>query len=447
MAANNIEVVTRLDMCAEIISKLMNESAIAVDAEGVNLGKTGPLTLLQVGTRDGHVYLFDIHVNKALLGAGYLKDLLETKNVVKIFHSCRGDSAALTAQFGVTLDNVFDTQIAHLEIEESKGKLFPPELKLADLCETYVGDSTALASKDDVKKAWMLTAAYWAIRPLTPEMIQYAAADVSVLFVLYDKLSRLVRESDDLYKKLLSSVDEAIIRETDPSATERRSDRLKKSVETVLKQIAEKCQRGECRNLEDLDENEVHAMELCRTDQIIQWSAGFKKLRKKCFEKFVEDTERKIAEDPLTYDVTKGVFGKLKANEDLYEGTELGDKIKRLLTRIGDVQLEQIKQRYAADTPLEYIRQSDVRVIMRTQIDKERNDVLRALFTRFCMRDLQELKTKYRKNPRGVEIHKSLYHKIRFLATKSSKCSPELKRLSKELWASFVQRYGREHNY
>ncbi|XP_064614608.1 piRNA biogenesis protein EXD1-like [Liolophura sinensis] len=220
MVTNQTEVVTELNRCAEIVTTLMTEeSEVAVDAKGVNLGRTGPLTLLQVGTRDGQAYLFDVHTNKALLTVGYLKDLLEAKNVVKIIHLCRWDSAALIAQFGVVLNNVFDTRVslmlnshtnaalaaqsevalndvfdtrvAHMEVELSKGNVFPCMLKLSDMCETYGGNSATLAFKNDVKKDWwMETAAYWASRPLTPEMIQYAAANVSVLFGLYDNLSR-----------------------------------------------------------------------------------------------------------------------------------------------------------------------------------------------------------------------------------------------------------------
>lgn len=85
MASEQTEIVSKLNRCAEIVSGLLQtEAEVAVDAEGVNLGKTGPLTLLQVATRDGRAYLFDIHENKALLQPGYLKDLLESTKIVKV---------------------------------------------------------------------------------------------------------------------------------------------------------------------------------------------------------------------------------------------------------------------------------------------------------------------------------------------------------------------------
>jgi hypothetical protein len=48
---------------------------ISVDAEGVNLGKEGPLTLLQIGTIDGQVYLFDVHMNPDIFRRGKLIEI------------------------------------------------------------------------------------------------------------------------------------------------------------------------------------------------------------------------------------------------------------------------------------------------------------------------------------------------------------------------------------
>ncbi|XP_064599289.1 piRNA biogenesis protein EXD1-like [Liolophura sinensis] len=447
MAAEQTEVVTESNRCAEIVSGLLRtETEVAVDAEGVNLGRTGPLTLLQVGTRDGRVYLFDIHKNKVLLQPGFLKDLLESTKIVKIIHSCRGDSAALRAQFEVNLHNVFDTQVAHLEIEESKGKRLPVELKLADLCDMYGGNSAALESKDDIKKAWMTTAGYWAIRPLKPEMIQYAVADVIVLFALYDNLISLLHEKG-LYGKFQKSVDVEIVVQTDSAVDKRKQELLTSTVDAILKEIATKCDRREYQCLEDLNENEARAIGLCRTDQIIRSSSTFKKIRMQSVDKFVMETEGKIANDPMACEVSGGLYGKLKANESEYIGTDLGRRIKILLNRVGKIQMEQLKSKYSVDTPLEYIRGSDFGPIRSIRVDEEDNAIRRALYYRVTVRDLLVLKKQYQENPRAVEINKGLHNKIRFLATRSGHCSRELKHLSKELWTTFVQRYGREHKY
>jgi len=43
----------------------------------------------------------------------YLKQVLESEDVVKVFHDFCEDTAALVRQFEVHCDRVFDTQIAH----------------------------------------------------------------------------------------------------------------------------------------------------------------------------------------------------------------------------------------------------------------------------------------------------------------------------------------------
>ncbi|XP_063418042.1 piRNA biogenesis protein EXD1-like [Mytilus trossulus] len=109
-SSNNAEIVTETERCLHIVENLSKLDFIALDAEGINLGKDGPLTLLQIGTVDDKVYLFDIETNKDLFRKGKLEDILQSDKLVKVIHACAGDSAALYHQFGIKLKNVFDTQ-------------------------------------------------------------------------------------------------------------------------------------------------------------------------------------------------------------------------------------------------------------------------------------------------------------------------------------------------
>lgn len=85
MASNpNVEIVTEADRCLRIVDQLSELDFIALDSEGINLGKEGPLTLLQIGTVDDKVYLFDIETNKGLFRKGKLKDLLQSEKPVKV---------------------------------------------------------------------------------------------------------------------------------------------------------------------------------------------------------------------------------------------------------------------------------------------------------------------------------------------------------------------------
>lgn len=57
---------------------------IGVDCEGINLGAKGKLTLLQISTVQGQVYLFDAFTSPDLIMRGGLKSLLESETVIKV---------------------------------------------------------------------------------------------------------------------------------------------------------------------------------------------------------------------------------------------------------------------------------------------------------------------------------------------------------------------------
>jgi ribonuclease D len=77
------EVVCKNKRCREIVRELKKSDVISVDAEGVNLGKEGPLTLLQIGTIDGQVYLFDVHMNPDIFRRGKLIEILQSQERLK----------------------------------------------------------------------------------------------------------------------------------------------------------------------------------------------------------------------------------------------------------------------------------------------------------------------------------------------------------------------------
>lgn len=80
----NVEIVVETERCCKVVSILSRETVLAVDCLGVQLGSRGPLTLIQVGTYSGDVYLFDVLKNKKLINDGELGTLLESKDVKKV---------------------------------------------------------------------------------------------------------------------------------------------------------------------------------------------------------------------------------------------------------------------------------------------------------------------------------------------------------------------------
>ncbi|XP_072181588.1 uncharacterized protein [Diadema setosum] len=158
-----------------------NEVVVGVDCEGVNLGRSGSITLLQLATMDGHVYIFDIQKNPNLLKSGQLKQLLEDPKIIKVIHDCRNDSAALRRiQYNIKLAGVFDTSVAYSTIMEQCNKIGGPyRVGQKALCSALGEDTTF---KDDaIFEKMTIDKQFWAQRPLTADMKNYAAADPASL--------------------------------------------------------------------------------------------------------------------------------------------------------------------------------------------------------------------------------------------------------------------------
>ncbi|KAA0200961.1 hypothetical protein HAZT_HAZT005665 [Hyalella azteca] len=81
----NTEVVVSVRRCRQITNWILaTRKPVALDGEGVNLGPSGPMTLLQLGVYTGQIYIFDLQVESQLMSQGGLKQVLESSEVIKV---------------------------------------------------------------------------------------------------------------------------------------------------------------------------------------------------------------------------------------------------------------------------------------------------------------------------------------------------------------------------
>lgn len=110
-------------------------------------------------------------------------DLLQNKNVIKVFHSARQDIEIFYHLTGQIPSPLFDTQVA------------------AMVCG--FGDSVAYDvlvqkfAKITIDKSSRYT--HWAQRPLTEKQLQYALGDVTHLRSIYEKLLKIIEKDDRLH--------------------------------------------------------------------------------------------------------------------------------------------------------------------------------------------------------------------------------------------------------
>lgn len=161
----------QLAACKEV---LLSATILALDCEGVDLGRTGQICLVQVSTGP-HCFLFDVHeVTKTDDITLFLKEILENSSILKVIHDCKQDADALYHILGISLVHVFDTQIFEKKVHDT-------EPNLNNTLTAYGLKSNEMRSSSIYKE----NRAFWAVRPLTDQMIQWAAGDVGLLIDLH----------------------------------------------------------------------------------------------------------------------------------------------------------------------------------------------------------------------------------------------------------------------
>ncbi len=159
---------------AELADRLRLEPLLAMDTEAASFHRyLDRVYLLQISSRDETAVVDPL----AIGGLGPIGELLGDPAIEIIFHDADYDLRLLHREYGFTAHNLFDTRIAAQLLNE-------PGIGLAALLDKYVG----------VKLDKRFQRADWSGRPLSPEMLSYAAADTHSLARLRDILRERLSE-------------------------------------------------------------------------------------------------------------------------------------------------------------------------------------------------------------------------------------------------------------
>lgn len=195
---NKVPVLTNIQECQQIVQDIMSggNQAIGLDCEGLNLGdpKSGRLTLVQISTASGDIHLFDVLSNPALMNCDKgLRDLLHSDNITKVLHSCRSDALQIYIDFGITLQPIYDTQLAYTLIQKQAGNIVN-QISYNNICHEH--KLPVNISKDVMKNIYRKDQKFWLNRPLTKQMVDYAREDVrSLLKIRESQLNQLTEEN------------------------------------------------------------------------------------------------------------------------------------------------------------------------------------------------------------------------------------------------------------
>lgn len=151
-----------------LFRRFEGEPLLAVDTEAASFHRfRDRVYLLQLSSRRETAVVDPL----AVTSLEPLAKALSDPGVEIVFHDADYDLRLLRAEYGVQAHNLFDTRIAAQLLNE-------PGVGLAALLEKYLG----------VRLDKRFQRADWSARPLSPEMLEYAAADTHHLPALRDLL-------------------------------------------------------------------------------------------------------------------------------------------------------------------------------------------------------------------------------------------------------------------
>ncbi|XP_062188012.1 protein RRP6-like 3 isoform X2 [Phragmites australis] len=171
---NWVDTEAQLEHLARLLGE---EKAFSVDTEQHSLRSfLGYTALMQISTQKEDYLVDTIALHDVM---GILRPVFANPSICKIFHGADNDVLWLQRDFHIYVVNMFDTA-------KACDVLSKPHKSLAYLLELYCGVTTdKTMQRED-----------WRLRPLTPEMIEYARIDAHYLLYIANCLTSELHAKD-----------------------------------------------------------------------------------------------------------------------------------------------------------------------------------------------------------------------------------------------------------
>ena len=229
-----VDTYDKLHACLKDVESIPTPASVAVDLEGVDLGRHGRISIMQLhAQRSNTVWLIDVTTlgarafDEACSRGKTLRGLLEGLHIRKVsrflvlatrelqakfeiyieptqvFWDLRHDSDALFSHYDIGLKNAYDLQILELVVRRSQGAKVKYLRGLGPTMQHYRLASaswTRIKEKGDSLFAPEKGGSYEVFekRPLDPRLVQYCMHDVAFIFELETAMrGRLPRSIND----------------------------------------------------------------------------------------------------------------------------------------------------------------------------------------------------------------------------------------------------------
>lgn len=182
MALSDFQVCDR-DLSDAFLQDYLNADRLAVDTETMGLKPhRDRLCLVQICNPEGQVTV--VRIAQGQMDAPNLKQLMESENVLKVFHFARFDIATLLHHLDIETMPIFCTKIASKLI-----RTYSPRHGLKELVRELVGEEL---DKSAQSSDWGNA------ENLTTEQLNYASNDVRYLLAAQATLVQMLEREDRL---------------------------------------------------------------------------------------------------------------------------------------------------------------------------------------------------------------------------------------------------------
>ena len=166
---DNCEIIDTFDELKNLARTIKNEKTIGVDLEADSMYHfKEKVCLIQLATPNINVVIDPLQIEDL----SPLKPIFKNKGIGKIFHGADYDVRSLYRDFKISINNLFDTELASRFLGYSETSL-----------------EAVLKNKFGVKLDKKFQRKDWSKRPLPKEMISYAAKDARYLLPLAQELT------------------------------------------------------------------------------------------------------------------------------------------------------------------------------------------------------------------------------------------------------------------
>lgn len=164
----------------EVVKELKKERLLSIDLEGTSLDPyTNELLLVQIATKD-IAYVFDVRQ----LDLKPLAEVISNEKILKLAQNAKFDYGMLKAIVGIEVVSIFDTMLAERILTTGVSR----ENSLKAISRKYLGVELV----KETRKTFVNNRA----RSFSRKQLEYAAADVLVLFPIYELQKKALKKED-----------------------------------------------------------------------------------------------------------------------------------------------------------------------------------------------------------------------------------------------------------